>query len=132
MSKTCEKRYGVKYYVITQRFKGEQSPRWKGGVSKLRNERYQYEYIAWRKSVFIRDKYICQCCGAQNGNGLTVVLNAHHIRNWKDNESCRYDINNGITLCDKCHCKFHSLYGKKNTTKEQLDSFILSYGKKIC
>lgn len=134
VSDTCEKKYGVKYYVMTQRFSGESSPRWKGGVARQRSERFTYDYIVWRKNVFDRDLYTCQCCKRKNhkGNNDTVYLNAHHIFNWKDNPNLRFNIDNGITLCTDCHNKFHSKYGKTNTTDIQLNEFLINYGKKIC
>jgi len=130
--KTCMDRYGVDYYVRTQVFIGEDNPRWKGGISVLRNERATNEYISWRKSVFAKDHYTCQCCGATSGYGRTILLHAHHIKNWKDNPDDRYDVENGITLCDECHYKFHSEYGKRDNTKSQIESFINKQGKKIC
>ena len=59
---TCYKKYGVENYVecFKGKFIGENSPCWKGGASKTRNERATHEYIEWRKSVFDRDLYICQ------------------------------------------------------------------------
>ncbi len=132
VTNTCLKKYGVKYYVLTQHFSGEDSPVWKGGLSYVRNERGKYDYISWRNKVFSKNHYTCQCCGECNGGGKTIKLNAHHIKNWKDNIEQRYDEDNGITLCVNCHIKFHSIYGKNNNTKEQLDEFLNSYGKKIC
>ncbi len=106
---TCMERYGVPAYGVlySREHKGELSPTWKGGVSYHRVERSNYEYRYWRKDVFERDLYTCQCCGDKSGNGHRVELNAHHINNWKDNEDLRYDVKNGITLCDKCHMQFH-------------------------
>ena len=129
---TCKERYGVDYYCMTQRFCGDKNVNWKGGIASIRNERASYDYINWRKSVFARDHYTCQCCGAKNGKGRTIVFNAHHIENWKDNRDKRYDVENGITLCLECHYAFHSQYGKKNNTLSQLNAFISNYGKKIC
>lgn len=129
-------RYGeVSYGVIYSReHKKELSPTWKGGVEYHRVERSTYEYRIWRKGVFDRDKYTCQCCGDKSHKGHAVTLAAHHIKNWNDNKDYRYDIDNGITLCERCHLNFHSKYGKRNNTKEQLDEFIDKYGsdKKVC
>lgn len=133
---TCLEKYGSPSYgaIYSKEHKGELSPTWKGGVSYHRVERSTNEYRYWRKSVFERDLYTCQCCGTKSGIGNKVELNAHHIRNWKDNEKSRYDIYNGITLCDKCHTNFHSKYGKKNNTEQQLKEFLNSNNidKKIC
>ena len=134
--RTCLEKYGHSSYgaVYSKEHKGELSPTWKGGASYHRVERSTYEYRYWRKSVFERDLYTCQYCGTKSGVGNKVELNAHHIKNWKDNESLRYDINNGITLCDRCHTIFHSKYGKKNNTEQQLKEFLDSniIDKKIC
>lgn len=132
VSETCLKKYGVPFYICTQNKKGADSPRWKGGVAYHRQERAAYDYLYWRKSVFERDKYTCKCCGAKNGNGHTVELNAHHIRNWKDNPSVRYDVDNGITLCSPCHLLFHSIFGKKHNDKIQLENFFMNHDKKVC
>ena len=126
---------GVENYgaIYSQEHKGELSPTWKGGVQQHRVERSTYEYRDWRKAIFDRDLYICQCCGDKNGNGHNVELNAHHIRNWKDNENLRYEVNNGVTLCEKCHLDFHSRYGKTNNTYEQLVEFLNNNtDKKVC
>lgn len=132
VSNTCMMKYGVKYFIQTQHHCGEDSPVWKGGIARQRNERYTYDYISWRKKVFIRDLHTCQCCGKRNGNGKTVKLNAHHIYNWKDYEDIRFNEDNGITLCEDCHNLFHSKFGKRNNTKIQLDKFLNENGKKIC
>lgn len=70
----------------------------RGGRGRDRN---MPELIAWRKSVFERDHYICQECGA------TSDLNAHHIKLWSKVPSLRFDVSNGVTLCVKCHQKKH-------------------------
>lgn len=124
--RTCMEKYGVENYVelFKGTFIGENSPVWKGGAEASRVERATHEYIIWRASVFNRDRYTCCICGARNGNGEEVELHAHHINNWADYPEDRYRVDNGITLCSKCHYGFHSKYGKRLVTREQLDEYI--------
>lgn len=134
--KTCMERYGVESHTQTQEYKDkvskENSPHWKGGTITGRSERNLLEYRYWRKNVFSKFNYTCQCCGKKSGKEESIILNAHHIENWKDNVSKRYDVDNGIALCEKCHIEFHSDYGKRNNTQEQLFEFLNGYGKDIC
>ena len=86
-----------------------------------RNNTY---YKEWKDKVFKRDNYTCQCCGKRGGN-----LNAHHLYNFAEYEDLRYDVENGITFCERCHLvnypdSFHSIYGEKNNTPEQVYEFI--------
>lgn len=133
VKKTSFERYGfeshMQHPVYRAMFKGENSPVWKGGVKYHRVERATGEYKNWRKAVFSRDKYRCQCCRVKQGEvNFNVELHAHHIVTWKDSKELRYDINNGITFCHDCHNKFHSIYGKKNNDISQVQEFILNYG----
>lgn len=133
------KRYGVTSWTKTPEYRekmgGANSPVWKGDfVKRERTDRKKPEYRDWRKNVFGRDRYTCQCCGAHSGNGKSVWLEAHHIFNYKDYPEKRFDVDNGITLCQQCHIDFHKIYGKKNNNQEQLNKFIKSYNidEKIC
>lgn len=132
--KTCLEKYGVSNYIelFKGRFIKEHSPVWKGGVKYSRVERATYEYGQWRSAVYVRDKYTCQKCGAHTGCGRSFELNAHHIYNWKDNPQLRYDVNNGITLCDSCHTQFHIIYGKSHNTPKQLREFLNNSDEKVC
>ena len=56
----------------------------------------------WRKAVYERDNYTCQSCG-KTGEKLA----AHHILPYAIFKDLRFDVNNGITLCRKCHKGFH-------------------------
>jgi len=99
---------------------GENHPNWKGGVTdKNRRLRSTSKYKEWRISIFERDNYTCKKCGKIGG-----TLNAHHIENLSQNESKITDINNGITLCIKCHNKFHKEYGRVNINKNMLDNYL--------
>lgn len=81
--------------------KGENNYRW----IKDRNNLKKYEdrrstaYIEWRKLVYERDGFICRL----SDDSCTKDLIAHHIVPWRTDESLRYDVNNGITLCRKHH-----------------------------
>jgi len=100
-------------YVI-----GELSPSWNGGSSSLnRRIRSLVKYVTWMKRVYNRDNYTCQVCGdAVGGN-----LNVHHIKSLSkiikdcgikciaDAIICSelWDIENGVTVCKKCHAIKH-------------------------
>lgn len=81
--------------------------------------RMSIEYRLWRESVFARDNYTCQKCYERGGK-----LRAHHIQNFSQFPELRFAIDNGITLSDKEHIKFHKIYGKQNNTKEQIEEFL--------
>lgn len=105
---------------LTTKQEGKDNPNWKGGITatnlKIRNS---LEYTLWRKAIFERDEFTCQKCGQLGG-----VLRAHHIHNFADYLELRLAIDNGITLCNKCHLKFHTKYGRKNNTFRQLQEFF--------
>jgi len=112
--------------------RGELSNFWKGGITpKNKLERGTSQYKEWRKQVFERDNYTCQCCGSYGGK-----LNAHHKENFSNNHDLRFDIDNGITLCKNCHHpnikgSFHNVYGTKNNDSEQLKEYINSFKMNI-
>lgn len=81
----------------------EKNPNWKGGIgSKNQIERRSEKFKLWRIIVFQRDKYTCQDCGVIGG-----TLHAHHILPFAQYKELRFDINNGKTLCKKCHKAYH-------------------------
>ena len=57
-------------------------------------------YKRFRSAVLKRDNFTCQMC---NIKGKRVRLNVHHIMKWSSASTLRYDVDNGITLCNKCH-----------------------------
>lgn len=76
------------------------------GITPINEKiRKSLKYEVWRKLVFKRDKYTCQECGFIGG-----YLNAHHIKSFSKYPELRLDINNGTTLCTKCH-KLTDTYG---------------------
>lgn len=112
---------------VSARMRGDGCHFWKGGLSdENKLQRKRREYKEWRTSVYERDNYTCQCCGAYGGR-----LNAHHLIPFADCEELRYDVNNGITLCVNCHDStkdgsFHNLYGTHGKTIEELREYILN------
>ena len=70
------------------------------------SDRNTKEYSEWRESVYKRDKYTCQICKKVGGN-----LNAHHIKEYAKFPELRFEIDNGITLCEECHRKIHKKGG---------------------
>ena len=70
-------------------------------------------HAEWRAAVFSRDDYACQECGARG-----VKLNAHHVRPWFLDEDGRYSVDNGITLCRKCHRKHHGKGWKREAIED--------------
>ena len=80
--------------------KGENHWNWKGGITK--RNMISEEYKARRKAVFKKDNYTCQNCGKHGGH---MSLQAHHIKEWVNYPELRFDVNNGKTLCNKCHNK---------------------------
>ena len=87
--------------------KGIKNHRWIKDRSKLKHLRLWNtpEMMEWRLKVFTKDSFTCVVCGDNRGGNL----NAHHKLSWKDYPEYRFDINNGITLCKKCHIKVHRI-----------------------
>ena len=104
-----------------ENLRGENHWNWKGGSSEeAKVFKNRIEYKLWRESVFARDNWTCQKCEKRDG----TEIHPHHIRNFAEYIELRTSIENGITLCKKCHDLFHKNYGKKNNTKEQLLEFL--------
>lgn len=72
-------------------------------------------YNRWREKVLKRDENSCQMCGCKEN------LHCHHIERYVDNVKLRYDVNNGIVLCEKCHYK---TYGKEKEFEEYFKKII--------
>lgn len=83
---------------------GENSNFWQGGITpqdaKLRSS---MEYSSWRMQVYERDDFTCQSCGDSQGRNLE----AHHILGFTKYPKMRFVVENGVTLCQKCHRKLH-------------------------
>jgi hypothetical protein len=105
---------------MSERQKGDKSPLWKGGVSKLSKRiRAGLDFRLWREAIFSRDDFTCQKCGERGGH-----LCPHHMDSFANNKEGRFDVDNGITLCESCHKEFHKEFGYKGSTWEKTEVFI--------
>lgn len=68
----------------------------------------------WAKKVIERDGK-CVICGSRN------ELEAHHVFKVNHRDRIYYNINNGVTLCKKCHDDYHDRYGVDCSIKNLLD-----------
>lgn len=75
---------------------------WVNDRTKLKTSRrkdYDTRYKYWMIEVKNRDNWKCKI----NNSDCKGRLEAHHILSWRDYKELRYDINNGITLCQFHH-----------------------------
>ncbi len=88
-------------------------------TKKIKSSR---QYKRWRKQIFERDDYTCQLCGQRGGK-----LEPHHIYEFSLYPNKRFDVNNGITLCRKCHLEVHKAYrvGFKEEYMDMLQEKVL-------
>ena len=88
----------------------EKNPNWQGGLTPINESiRKSSEYRLWREAVFKRDDYVCQICFVRGGK-----LNADHIKPFSLYPELRFAIDNGRTLCVKCHLKTETFGGKSH------------------
>lgn len=73
---------------------------------------------SWSKEILKIYNYTCILCN----NTLGKKLRAHHIKPWAKHKEIRYDLKNGVCLCECCHDagrigSFHDIYGTNNCTE---------------
>jgi 5-methylcytosine-specific restriction endonuclease McrA len=104
---------------------GKNNPAWKGGITD-KNQKIRQDFRRkekWNLKVYQRDNYECQFCHTKSHENL----NAHHINKFKDFPNLRNNVENGITLCEKCH---NQTKGKENKF-QLLCEWILETKKNI-
>lgn len=88
---------------------GKKNNMWKGGITpKTIRIRTSMEYKLWREAVFTRDNWTCIWCGLRSAKGQKAYIHADHIQEFALYPELRFAIDNGRTLCKKCHYKRHS------------------------
>ena len=103
--------------------RGENHPNWKE-VKKTRETqiaRGSPEYIEWRTTIFKSAGFKCSICGIKERTNVV-----HHLDGFNKFPEKRYNLDNGVVLCDKHHMSFHLNFGFGNNTKEQFDEFLLN------
>ncbi len=79
-------------------------PRWIKDRTKLKDDskdRGGQLHREWSKNIKKRDGWKCRI----DNKYCMGKVTAHHILSWRDYPELRYEINNGITLCEKHHPK---------------------------
>ena len=95
-------------------FSGENNPLWNGGTSRAyKTGYYSQKYKNWRKSVFERDNYTCKKCSFRGG-----YLTVHHIKSFSKFPELRFELLNGLTLCEDCHKKTDNYSGRSKKRKQ--------------
>lgn len=84
---------------------------WNLGLFKDGNSRSCRKAIIFRDAVFSRDNFMCKKCGS------TYRIHAHHIKSWDEFPKLRFDVSNGLTLCNSCHAKLHNNISAFNDKK---------------
>jgi len=84
---------------------GDKHYKWKVDRTQLKKfndtskDRRSYAYNNWRREVWTQDDWKCRI----NNSDCKGRLEAHHILSYTYYPELRYDINNGITLCQAHH-----------------------------
>ena len=96
--------------------RGKNNSNWKGGISSLvqlirKNKRYK----EWRSDVFTRDDFTCVLCGKNKcwveadhyPKKFSILFHESKVKTLEEalDYTELWNINNGRTLCRKCHNK---------------------------
>jgi len=91
----------------------------KGRGSMSSNDAFYHRkrHKEWRRKVLARAEHKCEICkryGRVDRDGLPVAATtAHHVLHADTHPERRYDVSNGIALCQECHNKQHPDKGRR-------------------
>lgn len=106
------------YEKMAKTISGSNHWNWKNGKTpENRKIRDSKEYKLWRLSVFTRDNFQCIWCSKRSKIGSRVVLHADHIKPFAYFPELRFAIDNGRTLCKKCHLTTDNYGGRSVHSK---------------
>jgi 5-methylcytosine-specific restriction endonuclease McrA len=111
-----------KVLVRGKKTRGELHYNWKGGKSNLNQDiRSLDEMRKWQKTVKKRDKKCLHCGSTKELESHHIIsvnemLDKYNITNRDEARRCKefWNIQNGITLCRKCHYKLEGRTYAKN------------------
>ena len=72
-----------------------------GDMFNMNSNEYSWAIQSWSKTIKKRDRRKCKICNSAKN------INAHHIFQKNIYPQLSLNINNGVTLCKKCHGKTH-------------------------
>jgi len=84
------------------------------------------KWAKWRMAVYKRDNFTCQLCGRK---GPRTRLEPHHIYPKARYKKKVFDVDNGITLCRKCHRYTPGLHKKGLPLSKKLRAIVESKKK---
>ena len=110
--------------LLSEMKRGDKNPAWIDGRSKLTYQiRKCFKYRQWRSDIFTRDNFTCQECGKRNcyleadhyPKSFSTIFQENKIKTLEQALNCEefWNINNGRTLCRKCHDKTKDNHEKK-------------------
>ena len=119
-SKRCTKCHSISIM-------GKNHPNWKGGITKIAEKiRKSGAYMEWRRSILLRDNFICLTCNVRGGRlnvdhypkTFSQIIHEYKINSLEKAINCNelWETSNGRTLCEPCH-KLTPTY-LRNTKKE--------------
>ena len=121
-NKGKQREYAKKYRLNNRKKCNESTKRWEdknkerslqnrkirisklGANFDLNSDQLIYALFNWSKVIKERD-ISCVICG------LSDNLHSHHIFQKSKHPKLSLNLNNGITLCQKCHHEYHKLNG---------------------
>ena len=117
--KTPKEEYGERYIkgsctqrgISVEEFNGFSAPE----GTRIRQSA---EGKAWSYDVLAKGNFTCDNCDIRGGK-----LHAHHLNAFNAFPEQRFDVDNGVCLCETCHDEFHVKYGKGYNTREQYQEF---------
>ena len=111
--------------ALIGRYGGNKNPNYKGGCARhILGEIPKFNRVqnVWSQMILSLDNFECKMCGETRG-----MLNAHHIipvrKIYRENLnfSLLVALDNGITLCRKCHLSIHM---REEQVAEQFQNLV--------